>query len=60
MVVNHPKGASDTTIESLVNMGFDHLDYIPYYKGANIDFSVIDTAISPGMMHLCPEEIKYK
>lgn len=60
LVVNHPKGASDTTIESLVNMGFNHLEYIPYFIGADIDFDVVDTAISPAMMHLCPSEIKNK
>lgn len=60
LVVNHPTGASITTIDSLVSMGFNHLEYIPYCIGADIDFSDIDTAISPAMMHLCPEEIKNK
>lgn len=60
LVVNHPKYASQTTIDSLVSMGFDHLEYIPYYKGADIDLEDIDTAISPAMMHLCPEGIEYK
>lgn len=60
LVVNHPKGASETTIKSLVSMGFDHLEYIAFHNESAIDLTDIDVAISPAMMHLCPMEIKNK
>lgn len=60
LVVNHPKEASLTTIKSLEDLGFDHLKYVPYYNRATIDMTNIKIAISPSMMHLCPEEIKNK
>lgn len=60
LVVNHPKGASETTIESLINMGFDHLEYVAFHNESAIDLSDIDIAISPAMMHLCPDDIKEK
>lgn len=60
LVVNHPKGASETTIESLINMGFDHLEYVAFHNESAIDLTDIDIAISPAMMHLCPAEIKEK
>jgi len=60
LVVNHPRSTSEETIESLLNLGIDHLNYIPYWKGKEVDFTKIDTAISPGMIHLCPEGIKDK
>jgi len=58
LVVNHPRVASEETIESLLNLGIDHIDYEPFWKGKKIDYSsAIDTAISPGMIHLCPKPI---
>ncbi|KYO68628.1 sigma-54 interaction domain-containing protein [Thermovenabulum gondwanense] len=60
LVVNNPRVATQETIDSLINLGITHLEYIPYFKGANLDLKNIDTAISPGMMHLCPEKIENK
>ena len=59
-MVNHPRVTSEETIESLLNLGIDHLEYEPFWKGKKIDYNIIDTAISPGMIHLCPETIKNK
>ncbi len=38
----------------------NHLNYIPYFQGCSLDFRNIETAISPGMMHLCPQEIEHR
>jgi transcriptional regulator with PAS, ATPase and Fis domain len=58
LVVNHPRSATEETIDSLKDLGITHLKYIPYWKGAKPDLSIITTAISPGMTHLCPKEIQ--
>lgn len=60
LVVNHPQSVSEETIENLKAWGITHLDYIPFKKGVKIDPDEIDTAISPGMLHLCPAGIKNK
>ena len=59
LVVNNPRSVSEETIENLKSLGINHLDYIPYWKGEKIDTDEIDTAISPGMLHICPENIKH-
>ncbi|WP_022669140.1 sigma-54 interaction domain-containing protein [Desulfospira joergensenii] len=58
LVVNSPRHTSEETIESLNKLGFTHLNYIPFWKGRQLDFNNIHAAISPGMMHLCPREIE--
>lgn len=58
LVVVHPKEASDDTIKSLRKMGIVHLDYESYWKGKEIDAEAFDLAITPGMPHICPPEIK--
>ena len=57
LVVNSPRQASEQTIENLKKLELDHLNYIPYWKGRQLDLDRVHTAISPGMMHLCPEAI---
>ncbi len=59
LVVNHPRYATDETIESLKDLGITHLNYVPYWKSLDvrIDLSTIHAAISPGMTHLCPSGI---
>ena len=58
LVVNSPRKTSQETIDSLNKLGMNHLNYIPFWKGCNLDFSNIKVAVSPGMMHLCPDEIR--
>lgn len=58
LVVNHPRSATEETIESLKNLGITHLKYVPYWKGSKTDSAAIRTAISPGMAHLCPREFE--
>lgn len=57
LIVNHPRSATEDTIESLKNLGITHLEYIPYWRGARANLDSVDTAISPGMSHLCPRRI---
>lgn len=57
LVVNNPRSATENTIESLKSLGITHLDYIPYWKGSKRDLGSLNTAISPGMSHLCPKKI---
>jgi sigma-54 dependent transcriptional regulator, acetoin dehydrogenase operon transcriptional activator AcoR len=58
LVVNHPRFASEDTIESLKSLGITHIEYVPYWKGMKKEIGDIDTAISPGMAHLCPGNIR--
>jgi transcriptional regulator with PAS, ATPase and Fis domain len=58
LLVNHPRAATEDTIEALINFGIDHLYYIPYWIDKEIDISGINTAVSPGMTHLVPKGIK--
>lgn len=59
LVVNAPREAVGETIRNLVELGINHLQYIPYYEGET-DLTDIDTAVSPGMMHLIPPSITHK
>jgi len=60
LVVNHPRYATEETIQSLQDLGINHIKYVPYWKGQKrkINFQSIRAAISPGMTHLCPKEIE--
>ncbi len=61
LVINETRDGTLDTIQNLVNIGIDYLDFKPYWQdcGIKIDDD-IDTAISPGMLHICPEHIKTK
>jgi len=58
LVVNDPRAATEETIDSLKSLGITHLDYVPYWRGSKRNLGDIAAAISPGMTHLCPGEIK--
>ncbi|MBA1336889.1 MAG: hypothetical protein HPY66_3325 [Firmicutes bacterium] len=58
LVANHPQEVTMETIQSLKELGLNHLHYIPYWEGLKIDFKGIDTAISPGHIYLIPDFIK--
>jgi len=60
LVVNETKSGTLETIDSLKNLGLNHINYIPYWLNCNTDYSEIDTAVSPGMLNLCPTEITNK
>ena len=58
LVVNHTEASTRETIESLINLGIDHVQYVPYWKGFSGHFEAFDTAISPARIHLCPQHIQ--
>lgn len=58
LVVVKPQKAILETIESLTALGIKHVEYIPYNPESHTPPKGIDTAISPGLMHLCPAAIK--
>lgn len=59
LVVNHPRSATEETIDSLRNLGINHIEYVPYWKGCKKDLSSFSTAITPGMSHLCPPGVEH-
>ncbi|MDT8903442.1 sigma-54 interaction domain-containing protein [Anaeroselena agilis] len=61
LVINETHAGTLDTIQNLINIGIDYLDFKPYWQdcGLPVD-SDIDTAISPGMLHICPDNIKIK
>lgn len=59
LVVNTPQGAVLETINNLIDVGIKHLDFIPYVPGNEIPADC-DTAISVGLLHICPQDIKNK
>lgn len=59
LVVNYPKEASQEAIDSLINLGITHIQYVPWGEGDKRPPRGIDTAISPGMSHLCPPGIRH-
>ncbi|KAB2336184.1 AAA domain-containing protein [Cytobacillus depressus] len=56
LIVNDDDTATIEVIESLYQLGIDHLRFIPYKKD-QIYYENIDIAISPGETHLCPPSI---
>ena len=60
LMVNNTLIAVEDTIKNLIDLGLDHLKYIPYFKREDVDLTGVDTAISPGLLYLCPEHIENK
>ncbi|WP_066067247.1 sigma 54-interacting transcriptional regulator [Neobacillus soli] len=57
LVVNDDDSATIELIESLYQLGIDHLRFVPFKK-EQFFYHDIDIAISPGEPHLCPHSIK--
>lgn len=60
LVVNYFKDTAEGTIVELQNLGVTHLTYESYWPEKDIDTDRFDVAISPGMIHLCPQGIENK
>ncbi|WP_082692926.1 sigma-54-dependent Fis family transcriptional regulator [Bacillus sp. FJAT-29814] len=56
LIVNDDDSATIELIESLYQLGIDHLRFVPFMK-EQIFYKNIDIAISPGETHLCPPSI---
>ena len=57
LVVNDDDDATKSLIESLYQLGVDHVQFIPFRKGI-LFYEDVQIAISPGETHLCPSYIK--
>ncbi len=60
LVFTQPKEAILETINNFIEVGIKHLDFIPFDSNNPILPQGCDTAVSPGLMYLCPSEIKNK
>lgn len=61
LVINETREGTLDTIQNLVNIGIDYLTFIPFWQDCGLEIdSDVDTAISPGMLHICPEQIETK
>lgn len=57
LVVTSHREASESTIRGFINLGIQHVKYIPFWEGMQLDTSGIEIAITPGMPHLVPPSI---
>lgn len=57
LLVNDDDDATINLIESLYQLGVDHVQFIPFKKGM-LYYENVQIAVSPGETHLCPSYIK--
>ena len=57
LVVTAHRIATEETIQGLINLGIQHVKFIPFWEGMQLDISKFDIAITPGMPHLVPPAI---
>lgn len=55
LMVNDSQKSATEGIEDLKNIGFDFLEYVPYYPGCDIDLKDIKIAITPGELDKVPK-----
>lgn len=55
LVVNKPLSAAHETMNSLAELGINHINMIAYAPGCQIDTSNIDTVIYAGVLDHCPK-----
>lgn len=60
LVFTQPKEAILETINNLIEVGVKHLNLIPFDSDNPSIPTGCDTSVSPGLMYLCPPEIKNK
>ncbi|MHC1760100.1 MAG: sigma-54 interaction domain-containing protein [Negativicutes bacterium] len=61
LVINETKESTLDTIRNLIEIGIDFLEFTPYWSNCDeIIDAGIDVAISPGLLSLCPVEVKNK
>lgn len=54
LVVNSPKECAIETVNSMISLGINHLNLIPYWPGSDLDISFYDIVIYTGFEHHCP------
>ncbi|MEY2193673.1 sigma-54 interaction domain-containing protein [Neobacillus sp. BF23-41] len=57
LLVNDDDDTTTMLIESLYQLGINHVQFIPFRKG-NLFYENVEIAVSPGETHLCPSYIK--
>ncbi|MED1862931.1 sigma 54-interacting transcriptional regulator [Fictibacillus nanhaiensis] len=57
MYVNDFPQTVEQSVQTLIHLGIDHLNYLPYYPGIS-HYQFADIAVTPGEMHLVPKEVK--
>ncbi|KZE69447.1 Fis family transcriptional regulator [Fictibacillus phosphorivorans] len=57
MYVNDFPQTVEQSVQTLIHLGIDHLNYLPYYPGIP-QYQYADIAVTPGEMHLVPKEVK--
>ncbi|MFG6494418.1 sigma 54-interacting transcriptional regulator [Fictibacillus sp. UD] len=57
MYVNDFPQTVEQSVQTLVHLGIDHLNYLPYYPGIP-HYQYSEIAVTPGEMHLVPREVK--
>ncbi|MGA4720585.1 sigma 54-interacting transcriptional regulator [Fictibacillus nanhaiensis] len=57
MYVNDFPQTVEQSVQTLIHLGINHLNYLPYYPGIP-HFQHADIAVTPGEMHLVPKEVK--
>ncbi|MFC0523583.1 sigma-54 interaction domain-containing protein [Pontibacillus salicampi] len=58
LYVNDFQETAQEAIETLQRIGINHLQYIPYYPSISENVQHIDTAITPGEVHLVPDHVE--
>lgn len=59
LVVSHPAGPVQETIDLLMQAGIDHISYEGYWPGKDIDLDQFEYAITPNMLYVCPHAFKH-
>ncbi|WP_416731230.1 sigma-54 interaction domain-containing protein [Fictibacillus sp. JL2B1089] len=57
MYVNDFPQTVEQSVQTLIHLGINHLNYLPYYPGIS-SYQHADVAVTPGEMHLVPKEVK--
>ena len=58
LVANKPRRIAEDLVENLQQLGINHLNYIPYWPGCDIDTTPYDTVVYAGFRSYCPENKK--
>lgn len=58
LFVNDSCRSAQEGIENLKKIGFDFLDYVPYYPGSSVNLRGINIAVTPGEMDKMPKGIE--
>ena len=57
LVVTHPRSVSEEIIQTLRDLGINHISYEPFWLEKRCDASQIDVIVTPGLLHWCPPEL---